>query len=139
MGDEFFELASLAAEHRLVLICHTGNGAPYALPSLFIPVARRFPEMPVVLAHAGGSAYYLEAIVAATVCPNIFLELSTLTPANVHEVLRHVPADRLMIGSDLPESRKAEIGKIVDLDIPEAERRKILWETARRLLDGEAA
>ncbi|GIU78882.1 MAG: hypothetical protein KatS3mg005_2120 [Bryobacteraceae bacterium] len=139
LGDEFFELASLAAEHRLVLICHTGNGAPYALPSLFIPVARRFPEMPVVLAHAGGSAYYLEAIVAATVCPNIFLELSTLTPANVHEVLRHVPADRLMIGSDLPESRKAEIGKIVDLDIPEAERRKILWETARRLLDGEAA
>jgi predicted TIM-barrel fold metal-dependent hydrolase len=136
LGDEFFELASLAAGLGLALICHTGNGAPYALPSLFIPVARRFPEMPVVLAHAGGQAFCLEAIAAATVCPNICLELSTLTPAQVHEVLRHVPASRLMIGSDLPESRQTELRKITDLRISETERRQILWDTPRRVLDG---
>lgn len=136
LGDEFFELASLAAELGLALVCHTGNGAPFALPSLLIPVARTFPAMPVVLAHAGGQAFYLEAIVAATVCPNICLELSTLTPAQVHEVLRHVPASRLMIGSDLPESRQTELRKIADLPIPETERRQILWDTPRRVLDG---
>lgn len=139
LGGEFLDLAALAAELHLVLICHTGNGAPYALPSLFIPVARRFPEMPVVLAHSGGPAFYLEAIVAATVCPNIYLELSTLMPAQVHEVLRQIPASRLMIGSDLPESRQTELRKIVDLRIDEAGRRQILWETPRRVLDGVTA
>jgi len=136
LGGEFLDLASLAAELHLVLICHTGNGAPYALPSLFIPVARQFPQMPVVLAHTGGSAFYLEAIVAATVCPNIYLELSTLMPAHVYEVLRHVPASRLMIGSDLPESRQTELRKIAELQIPEADRRQILWDTPRRVMDG---
>jgi predicted TIM-barrel fold metal-dependent hydrolase len=136
LGDEFFELASLAAELGLALVCHTGNGAPFALPSLLIPVARTFPAMPVILAHAGGSAFYLEAIVAATVCPNIYLELSTLMPAQVYEVLRHVPASRLMIGSDLPESRQTELRKIAELRVSETERRQILWDTPRRVLDG---
>lgn len=139
LGEEFHELASMAAELRLALVCHTGSGAPFALPSLFIPVARRFPDLPVVLAHAGGSSYNLEAIVAASVCPNIFLELSSLTPAQVLEVLKHVSASRLMIGSDLPESRQTEIGKIAVLAIPEADKRRILWETARRVFDGEPA
>jgi uncharacterized protein len=131
-SDYFWEAA---LEFRLVVVCHTGSGAPFALPSLFLSPARRFPDLQIVLAHSGGPAYYLEAIVAAEVCGNIFLELSSLMPHHVQEVLRHISANRLMIGSDLPESQATELGKFGDLGLAESDVSNILWETAHRLLD----
>lgn len=132
-SDFFFETA---LEFGLTVICHTGAGAPFALPSLFILPARRFPELRIVLAHSGGGIYAAEAIVAAAVCPNIYLELSTLTPHQVLEVLAHVPAGRMMIGSDLPESAATEFGKILSLEMADEAKRAILWETAAALFGG---
>lgn len=129
-------LFQAAAENDLVLVCHTGAGAPFALPSLYIHPARRFPALPIVLGHAGGSVYFLEAIVAASVCPNIYIELSTLPPHAIVEVLGHVGPERLMAGSDLPESLEVEIGKILTLPVPDDDKRAILWDTAAGLFGG---
>jgi uncharacterized protein len=129
-SDFFFEAA---LRHDLTVIAHTGDGLPLSAPSLFIAPARRFPELRIVLGHAGGSIFYLEAIVAASVCPNLTIELSSLMPHHVLDVLGHVPSDRLLIGSDLPENAEAEIGKILGLPVPEADKHNILWHTAERL------
>ncbi|MEZ5404573.1 MAG: amidohydrolase family protein [Bryobacteraceae bacterium] len=129
-NDHIFEAA---LRHRLALIVHTGAGAPFALPSLWIAAARRFPDLPIILGHAGGGLYVLEAIVAALECPNIYIELSSLMPHHVLEVLRHVPASRLMAGSDLPESIEAEFDKILTLEIDGHEKTQILWETPTRV------
>ena len=129
-SDFLFEAA---VHHKIPVIWHTGSGAPFALPSLLIAPARRFPDLAIVLAHSGGSVYVLEAIVAAGVCPNIYLELSSLMPHHVLEVMAQVPASRLMIGSDLPESVDTEISKIVGLSIADDQKREILWGTAARL------
>ena len=126
-------LFETALENDLVLVCHTGTGAPFALPSLFIHVARRYAELRIELGHAGGGIYVLEAVVAAEVCPNIFIELSTLTPHAILEVLSHVGPERLMAGSDLPESLEAEIGKIETLPIADCDKATILWETPATL------
>lgn len=134
-GDFFFEAA---LRHRLPVIVHTGAGSPFALPSLYIAVARRFPALQIILAHAGGGLYVGEAIVAADVCPNIYVEVSSLMPHHVLEVLRHIPSRRLMIGSDLPESTAAEIGKITELDVAERVKQDILWNTAERVFGGGA-
>jgi predicted TIM-barrel fold metal-dependent hydrolase len=129
-SDFFFEAA---ASHGLPVVCHTGTGAPFALPSLFIVPARRYPELPFVLAHSGGSVYVLEAIVAALTGPNVYLELSTLAPHHVLEVLAHVGPERLMIGSDLPESVETEIGKILSLGLDPEVTHAILWDTPARV------
>lgn len=126
----FFETA---LRFRLPVVVHTGAGAPFALPSLYIAPARRYPELPIVLGHAGGGLYVLEAIVAAITCSNIYIELSSLMPHHVHEVLGHVASSRLMIGSDLPESVSTEIGKIIGLGVEEDVKRDILWRTAEKL------
>lgn len=125
-SDFFFEAA---LEHKLPVVVHTGAGAPFALPSLYIAPALRFPDLVIILGHAGGGLYVLEAIVAARVCPNIYVELSSLMPHHVKEVLAEIPSTRLMIGSDLPESVEVEIGKILGLEGEEA-KRNILWQTA---------
>lgn len=130
-SDFLFETA---LENKMAVVCHTGSGIPYALPSLFMLPARKFPTLNFVLAHCGGGGMLLqEAIVAALFCPNIYLELSTLMPNHVAHVLAQVAAERLMIGSDLPENIDVEIGKIVHLAASESVKRAILWETASRV------
>lgn len=136
VSDRSDFLFEAALENRLAVICHTGTGAPFALPSLYIMPARKFPELPIVLAHAGGSVYCLEAVVAAALCPNIYVELSSLMPHHIADVMTQVPASRLMIGSDLPQSVEAEIGKILGMEIGAEEKRDILWRTGRRVFDG---
>jgi len=124
-------LFETALENRLALVCHTGSGMPYALPSAFMPAARQYKELKIVLAHCGGGGLLLQdAIVAALFCPNIYLELSTLMPNHVLRVLSQVPSTRLMAGSDLPENMGVEIGKVLDLEVSEETRRDMLWGTA---------
>ena len=130
VSDRIFEIA---LAHEMIVICHTGSGLPFSAPSLYMAPARKFPDVRIVLGHCGGGIFVQEAIVAAMFCPNILLELSTLMPHHVLEVMKHVPSSRLMIGSDLPENLDTEIGKILTLDIPEEDKRNILYRTAARI------
>ncbi|MBL8237619.1 MAG: amidohydrolase family protein [Bryobacterales bacterium] len=132
-SDFFFE-AALA--NGMAVVAHTGSGVPFSLPSLFIAAARRFPALPIVLGHAGGPLFSLECVVAAEVCANIYVEMSSLMPHHMADLLRHVPATRLMVGSDLPESVDVEIGKVFGMEMSEADRRAILWETGAGLFGG---
>ena len=134
-SDFLFEAA---LRHQFAVVVHTGSGAPFALPSLYVSKALKFPDLPIVLGHAGGSSYFLEAILAAGLCRNIYVELSSLMPHHIMEVLAHVPPARLMIGSDLPESIEAEFGKILSLDVADDIKREILSGTAARLFGGGA-
>lgn len=129
-SDFFFETA---LGNRMSVIVHTGAGLPFSLPSLCIMPARRFPDLTIVVAHCGGGIFVHEAMLAAALCPNIFLELSSLMPHHVTEVLTEIPSSRLMIGSDLPESLETEMGKILTLDLPETDKRAILGATAARV------
>ena len=132
-SDFFFE-AALA--NGMAVVAHTGSGVPFSLPSLFIAAARRFPELPIVLGHAGGPLLMLECAVAAEVCPNIYVEVSSLMPHHLAELLQYVPAARLMAGSDLPQSVSVEIGKVFSVALSEADRRALLWDTGAKLFGG---
>lgn len=131
-SDFFFESA---LANQMAVVCHTGSGLPFSSPALLMVPARKFPELTIVAAHSGGGIFVNEAIVAALFCPNIVLELSTLMPHHVTAVLGQVASDRLMIGSDLPESVETEIGKIIGLDVPDSDKRNILNETGCRVFD----
>jgi predicted TIM-barrel fold metal-dependent hydrolase len=124
-SDFLFEAA---LEHHMAVIVHTGAGVPFALPALYIFPARKFPDLPIVLGHAGAGIFTGEAIVAASVCSNIYIELSTLMPHHILEVLNHIEPQRLMAGSDLPESVDTEISKILGLSVSDEVKRKILWD-----------
>ncbi|MFN0104644.1 MAG: amidohydrolase family protein [Bryobacteraceae bacterium] len=129
-SDFFFESAQA---NGMAVVAHTGSGVPLSLPSLYIAAARRFPELTIVLGHAGSPLFMLECAVAADVCPNIYVEVSSLMPHHLAELMQLIPASRLMAGSDLPESVETEIGKVFSLAMSEADRQAILWETGARL------
>ena len=129
-SDFFFESA---LEHGMAVIVHTGAGLPFSLPSLCMMPARKFPDLTIVVAHCGGGMFVHEAILAAAFCPNIVLELSSLMPHQVLEVLAKTPAGRLMAGSDLPENTGVEFEKILTLAVSDEEKRSILNGTACRV------
>ncbi len=129
-------LFEAALENGMAVVCHTGSGLPFSLPSLLMMPARRYPELTIIAAHCGGGIFVHDAMLAAVFCPNIVLELSSLMPHQVLEVLSQVPAERLMIGSDLPENLDLEMGKILGLPVPDEQKRWILGGTACRLFDG---
>jgi len=132
-SDFLFETA---LENGMAVVCHTGSGLPFSLPSLLMMPARRFPDLRIVVAHCGGGIFVHEAILAAIFCPNVYLELSSLMPHHILEVLAEVPSNRLMAGSDLPESLDIEMGKILSLAIPDEDKRNILSGTACRVFQG---
>lgn len=124
-------LFETALENQMALIVHTGSGVPFSLPSLYLLAARRYPELKFVLAHCGGGGlFYGEAIVAASLFPNIYLELSSLLPNQVLEVLHHIPSNRVMAGTDLPENLRIEFLKLLELPISDVDKCNILSGTA---------
>jgi len=122
-----------AREFGVPVIIHTGMGVPHALPSLAIPPALRYPDVTVVLAHAGFAIFAAEAIVAAQVCPNIVLEPSWCASYQVAEMVRTIGAERVMYGSDHPSNVASELAKLRSIGLTAAQRDRVLGGTARRV------
>src|SRR5262245_39799641 len=97
-GRAVFETA---AELDVPVMIHTGVGIPWGAPSLIVPAAREFPSVRIVMAHSGGQMFAGEALVAAQVCPNIWLETTWLPGATVRNFVRTIGPERVLFGSDM--------------------------------------
>lgn len=96
---------------KVPVMIHTGNGTPSSLPSLAIIPAREYPDVTFVLAHAGGGVFGCEALVAAQICPNIYLETSWCTVYMLQSFIEHIGCKRLMLGIDNPSNAGVELAK----------------------------
>jgi uncharacterized protein len=99
------------------VMVHTGPGVPFALPSLCIPAARKYPSLKIVLAHAGFAVFSAEAQVAASVCGNLYLETSWCIGEDIRWMISTIGPDRVMLGADLPSNVPVEIAKYKALDL----------------------
>ena len=122
-----------AQELSVPVIIHTGLGVPNALPALAIPPALKYPDVTVVLAHAGFAVFAEEAIVAAQVCPNIILEPSWCASYQVAAMVRAIGAARVMFGSDHPSNVASELAKLRAIGLNDEQLTRVLGGTARRV------
>jgi predicted TIM-barrel fold metal-dependent hydrolase len=103
------------------VMIHTGGvGEPFASPSHCLPLARRFPETKVVLAHAGGGISTREAGIVAAECDNVWLETSWCSILDLLGLVEHVGAARLMMGSDSLENLPLAIQHYRSLGLDDA-------------------
>lgn len=110
-GRDATKVFETARALRIPVIIHTGIGVPWALPSLVIPRAQQYPDVKIVLAHSGAYIYTAEAYLAATLCPNIYLETSWCGPHRIHEMAEALGPERVMFGADLPANVPTELAK----------------------------
>ena len=113
-GDLVF---STAHELGVPVMVHTGPGIPFALPSLCIPAAQKYPGLNIILAHAGFAVFSAEAQVAASVCGNLYLETSWCIGEDIRWMISTIGQDRVMMGSDLPTNVPVEVAKYRALDL----------------------
>ena len=121
------------ADLGVPVIVHTGLGAPWSLPSLCIPPARRYPDLPIVLAHAGFAIYTDEAYVAASECPNIYLEPSWCMVGTLQHFVRKLGAKRVLFGSDWPANVPVELAKYRAASLSDEDLATCLGGTAARI------
>jgi predicted TIM-barrel fold metal-dependent hydrolase len=122
-----------ADELGVPVIVHTGLGTPWSLPSLCIPPARRHPKLPIVLAHAGWGVYSAEAIVAAEVCENVYLEPSWCPTYMARQMVDRFGADRVLFGSDHLSNLPVELVKYRSIGLDETQLGAVLGGTAARI------
>ena len=108
------------------------DGLPFSLPSLLIPRAKEFPELRIVLAHAGNNFYVAEAIIAAQCCDNILLEPSWCGPHRVKEAVHKLGAGRILFGSDLPLNVIVELTKFRNIGLTDTQLEQCLSGNAIR-------
>ena len=112
------------------VMIHTGAGVPFALPSLQIPLAQAYPEVRVILAHAGASLFAAEAVLAAKSSPNVYLDTSWSAGYALRGWVQSLGANRLMLASDHGDNAVVELAKHRSLGLTDEELDWCLGKTA---------
>lgn len=114
-GSECMPLYQLCIEYGRPVLFHTGSSnfpmrLRYGNPVRLGDVQAAFPELEIVLGHAGYPFWWREAIAIARRNPNVYLELSQwqqsamdepmAVTAKFAEMSREVGTHRLLFGSD---------------------------------------
>lgn len=107
-GRRVFELA---AELDIPVMVHTGAGIPWAAPSLLEGPAGQFPQVKIVLAHAGMMVLAAEAGQLAARHPNVYLECTWTGGHLVRNWVRSLGPQRVMFGSDHADNAATELAK----------------------------
>ncbi|WP_127360655.1 amidohydrolase family protein [Actinacidiphila soli] len=141
----------ICSDAALVVLSHSGpghRGDASARPSEFGPVLGRWPNLRLILAHLGGASWRETAELADTY-PQVAFDLSEIiewtgapnapSTTELAELVRHIGADRVMLGSDFPWYDPVRTADRVDglPGLGAGERAAILGGTAVRLLDLE--
>ncbi len=121
-----------ADERRIPVLLHTWADLN-EMDSIF----ETYVRLPIILGHAGAvnPAMYVEY---AKKYPHLWLELClSRSPFGLVEYLvREVGADRILYGSDAPWMPFGhQLGRVLFADISEEDKKKILAENARRVLE----
>jgi predicted TIM-barrel fold metal-dependent hydrolase len=123
-----------AARLGVPVMVHTGGaGAPFASPARTLALARQWPSLTVVLAHAGMGAAAQDAAAVAQLCPNIYLETSWCGTLDTAMLIRAIGPERVMLGSDGPVNLGVEIAKYHALGLDPAALSSCLGGTAARV------
>ncbi len=126
----------VCSKHRIPVLFHTGT-PPYSQPFQVMEQARRFPNAPFILGHFG-KILFLDAVRAAELCPNVYLETSGAQVADIAFALEHIGVERILFGTDLPiggaSSAKWNLVKIGSALANDRQRRDVFGENALRLI-----
>jgi hypothetical protein len=134
-GPGYADVWPFAEERGVVVLIHTWQQSP-ATPAACAKIAERFPNLRMLLGHAGGPRGLDEAARVARDVPNLFLDtvLSMRRLGRVEYLVEQAGVGKVLYGSDLPFlGAVAAVGQVAYARLSEAEKRAVFGENARRL------
>ncbi len=140
-----YPLYSLAAEHSVPVMFHTGSSVfpnakhRFADPMLIDEVAADFPDLVIICAHAGRGFWESQTFFLARLRPNVFLELSGFPPRRIQASFPDLASisGKVIFGSDWPSGPALDrvVEGIRGLGLAPADESLILGGNAARILD----
>ncbi len=138
-----YPLFGYCEEVRLPVLVHTGSSIfpgskiKYGDPLLMDDVASDFPDLAVVLCHAGRGIWYEAAAFMARIHERVWLDISGLPPARLTTYLPGLEAlaGKVMFGSDWPgvPGIRSNADAVAALGIGAEAVEAILWKNASAL------
>lgn len=134
-------IMEVVAEHRGILLCHDGT-PPYATAGQIAALARRHPDVPVVLGHAGLHDLWRESLAFTQTTENLYICICGTPPYAAKRIVEEAPVGRVLFGTDAGLSDKASqdyavarVGEIDQWGITPQQRHAMLVDNPRRLLE----
>lgn len=142
--DPVYEQAwQFAAEHDLAILAHSWSISDYnpvqrySTPERFEGYVRRFPQVRLVLGHAGGrGSGRHEAIRLVHAYPNVFLDFAgdIFCHRLIETLVASVPAERILFGSDFPwMDPRSNLTRVLLADVGQQVKMQILRLNARNV------
>lgn len=133
----------LAAEYEVPIITHSWAVSDYnpvqkySTPEHFEQYVARYPQVNLILGHAGGLyAGHLAAVELVKRYPNVYLDTSgdIYSFGLIEWLVQQVGAERILFGSDVNWiDQRTQLGRILDADITLEQKCMILGENAYRI------
>ena len=136
---DVFAVAEACIEYGLPLLLHAFHKAVGQLshetdaPHVAL-LAKRYPELKIIMAHLAGAHLWGCAHVAD--CPNVWSDFSGsyCETGTIETAIKLLGEDRVLFGSDAPGADFLNnLGKVEEAEITEPQRRKILYENSQSL------
>lgn len=128
-GMYAFEMAN---ELGVPMMVHTGSGIPFSSPMHVMKAAKAFPELKIVLAHAGMGIMTREAVMLAQLCPNVYLEPTWIGVADMKGIYTELGAEKMMFSSDHVNNVAVQYETLRTV-IPEKDMEQVLYKTAEKV------
>ncbi|MCW8130834.1 MAG: amidohydrolase family protein [Planctomycetota bacterium] len=113
----------------------TDQGAGESTPAEIADLARRFPQVTIVMAHLTGDGE--RGVLDILECPNVLIDTSGGQPESglVEYAVRRLDAERVIYGSDWPiRDFAVQVARVVDARLTGAQREQVLFRNAQRIL-----
>ena len=137
----YFPIFEWCDSRNITIMSHSSAGSgdnDFTEPRRFVPLAHRYSNINWVLAHSGNSRIgQKQAIEAAQASANIYLETCTSFGDHntITDLVNGAGEDRVLFGSDMPlMDARNQVGRIVNADISNDAKRKVLGLNAIKLL-----
>lgn len=142
--DERYEpVWRLAAQRQVPILTHSWDfseqnpAQKYSFPSRFEGFVAKYPEVTLILGHAGGRYDgHVAAAGLASRYPHVFLDLAgdCYTLGLVEYLVQHAGADKILFGSDLTWiDPRTQLGMILDAHISLEAKKQILGLNAAQI------
>ncbi len=118
---------------KVPLMIHTGAGVPFSDPVSVARAVESFPDVPVVLAHAGSEMHNQQAIQLAEKFDNIHLEPSWVGVIGVGNMIRRLGCGKILFSSDNIFQIPVELAKYRSLIANPADLEKVLFRNTVEL------
>ncbi len=134
------KVAEKLIDYGMPILIHAFHKAVGQLPNETLGnhvanLARRYPELKIIMAHFGGNAYH--GIPPIRSCKNVWVDSSDsiFRGDELQYVIEQIGAERILFGSDMPGNFIVNLGQVYELSLSAEQRDAILYKNALRVFD----